>query len=195
VSNLLLLLTALTWIFAAMGLAWLYRQQATWLKFVLALLFFGIGGASSIASFLHWQMELERESARHLVGVAQLRFKDQLVFLHNYLEIELDQDDPGDQKAADSLDWSGTFQMKHREIQLDLGNIIQNAFLQRFHSVGVADAAVYQQQLNDMATSMQKLTELEPKRVTFDSYVDRVIAARKSLIKLEARIGAGGLRL
>ena len=198
VSDPLSLIATVTWLVAAIALALLYRKQAKWPKAVLAIIFCVIGAASACSSFLHWRMGLERESARHLAGVAQLRFHEHLWFLQSYLGSELDQDTAEDGKSPASMDWPKTFAAKHRDIQLELDNVMQNAFIQRYYSVWAADATVHQQQLERLATSLERLatstvtlTEQRPMRMTFDTYVDHVEEVREFLGRLETEISLG----
>ena len=192
VSDPLSLIATVTWLAAAIGLALLYRKQAKWAKVVLAIVFCVVGAASACSSFLHWRMGLERESARHLAGVAQLRFNEHLEFLQSYLGSELDQDSGDDDgKSAAPMDWPKTFEAKHQDIQLELDNVMQNAFIQRYYAVWAADATVHQQQLERLAKSTVTLTEQRPRRVTFDTYVDHVEAVREFLVRLETEISLG----
>jgi hypothetical protein len=191
VSDPLSLVATVTWLVAAIALALLYRKRAKWPKVVLAIVFCVIGSASASSSFLRWRMGLERESARHLTGVAELRFDDHLEFLQSRLARELDQDNAEERKSAAAMDWPGTFEAKHRVIHLELDNVMQNAFIQRYYSVWAADATVHQQQLERLATSTVNLTEQRPRRVTFDTYVDHVQAVREFLARLETEISLG----
>jgi hypothetical protein len=191
VSNLLLILTTLAWIFAAMALAWLYRKQATWRKVVLALIFLGIGAYSATSSFWRWQMGVEREAARHLVGVTILDFDERLGFLRKNLIATLEQDNTVGSDPATTIDWSSTFAFQHRDLQLQLDTVRQNAFIQRYYSVWLDRASMHQQHLDFIATALAKLTEKRPKRASFDAYIQQVEDVKKFLGRLEDRLTSG----
>jgi len=190
-SNHLLLITTLSWVVAAFALAWLYRKQVTWPKVVLALIFLGVGAYSATTSFWRWQMGVEREAARHLVGVTILDFDGRLGFLRKNLSATLEQDNTVGSDPATTIDWSSTFAFQHRDLQLQLDTVRQNAFIQRYYSVWLDRVSMHQQHLDLTATALAKLTDKRPKHATFDAYIQQVEEVKKFLGRLKDRLASG----
>ncbi|MEJ7592735.1 MAG: hypothetical protein WKF77_14395 [Planctomycetaceae bacterium] len=190
-TQIVLLVVTVSWFVAAIALAVLYRKQLTWLKFLLALIFCGLGAASAYYCFLHWLFGLERESAAHLVGVTHIRLSDDVEFLQSYLGSAMEIADGDQRQGSSAIDWTGTFELKHHDIVSALDDVIQNDCIQRYYSVWGSEVALHKDHLDMLGKKIVALTELRARSTTFVAYVNHLEDTGQFLDRLSIEIRSG----
>ena len=187
-TQFVLLVITLSWLAAAIGLFALYRRQLTRLKCVFAVIFCVFGSASASYCFRMLAFEVERDSASHLVGVTHLRLSHDVAFLDSELGSTLESATSAQGEKSVSFDWTGTFEMKHKDIASALHDVTQNDCIKQYYSVWAADIAFHASKLDMLAGKVIALTEPRARRMTFDTYVDKTESTRQFLDSLAAEM-------